>query len=169
MFSWVKNINKARYGIDTLLLALMITAAAQKATGNIIHEWVSLVFIIPFIIHLVQHWEWITNIPKRFFGRLNIHSRINVVLNLALYLTMLWVLISGLLTSKEALPMLGFEVGRDRFWKEMHHDAANILLVIVGVHMALHWSWVVKMTKKVFKRSPEKQTQSPQAAAGGAR
>lgn len=168
MTSWLKNVNKARYGIDALLLALLIFAAAQKATGNLLHEWVSLIFLIPFIIHLVQHWEWIANIPKRFFGKLNLTSRINVVLNLALYLTMLWVMVSGLMTSKEALPMLGFEIGRDRFWKEMHHDASNILLVIIGIHMALHWSWIVKMTKKVFARDRKASTSSQTAVTGGA-
>ncbi|TCS43726.1 DUF4405 domain-containing protein [Reinekea marinisedimentorum] len=165
MFSWTKNINKARYAIDALLLLLMLCVAAQKATGNLIHEWLGLALLVPFIVHLVQHWEWITNIPKRFFGRLNLQSRLNVVLNMALYLAMLWVLISGLLTSKEALPMLGFEVGRDAFWKAMHHDAANFLLVMIGVHMALHWSWVVKMTKKVFARKPITKAQ---AVSGGA-
>lgn len=167
MFTWVQNANRARYAIDALLLVLMIVAAAQKATGNLIHEWISLLFIIPFAVHLVQHWEWITRIPKRFFGKLNIQSRINVILNIALYLLMLWVIVSGLMTSKEALPLLGFDVGRDGFWKQMHKLGADGLLIILGIHMAMHWSWIVKMTKKIFSRRKTSRPLKP-AAAGDA-
>lgn len=53
----MNNLNKTRYAMDILLVLFFLVAAAQHATGIAIHEWVLFVYLIPFIIHLLLHWE----------------------------------------------------------------------------------------------------------------
>jgi cytochrome b subunit of formate dehydrogenase len=44
-----------------------------------------------------------------------------------------------------------FLLSRD-VWLTMHSRAAIALTVIVIVHIILHWSWIVRMTKSYFRR-----------------
>ena len=38
-------------------------------------------------------------------------------------------------------------------WLTIHSRAAIALTVIVLIHVILHWSWIVRMTKSYFSRS----------------
>ena len=40
--------------------------------------------------------------------------------------------------------------GRDT-WLDLHDWFAVALLVVLVIHLILHWKWIVYMTKKVFK------------------
>jgi hypothetical protein len=35
-------------------------------------------------------------------------------------------------------------------WIEIHDWAGVVLLVIIGLHVVLHWRWIVQVTKRVF-------------------
>ena len=35
-------------------------------------------------------------------------------------------------------------------WIDIHDWAGVALLVIIGLHMVLHWRWIVQVTKRVF-------------------
>jgi cytochrome b subunit of formate dehydrogenase len=37
-------------------------------------------------------------------------------------------------------------------WLTMHNRSALLLAAIVILHIILHWSWIVRMTKSYFKR-----------------
>ncbi|MEW5898354.1 MAG: DUF4405 domain-containing protein [Bacillota bacterium] len=37
-------------------------------------------------------------------------------------------------------------------WTDIHQRLAVIFLVLVVVHVCLHWNWLLTMTKKIFGR-----------------
>lgn len=150
LLNWMNNLNKTRYAMDILLLIFFLVAAAPHATGIVIHEWVSFVYLIPFIIHLLLHWKWIMNIPKQLFGKLQLGTRINIIWDSLLYLMMIFVTFTGILVSEAALPLLGFTIEPDNFWHLMHHNSSNLLFPMLGIHLALHWTWIVKISKHIF-------------------
>jgi len=39
-------------------------------------------------------------------------------------------------------------------WVELHDWVAVALVVVVTIHLALHWKWIVYMTKSFFKKEP---------------
>ncbi|WP_422382034.1 hypothetical protein [Marinicellulosiphila megalodicopiae] len=85
------------------------------------HEWVSFIYLIPFVIHILLHWDWIKAIPKRFFQQLSIENRFNVFWDFLLYALMIFVTISGILISQAALPLFGLNIKPDSFWFLMLH------------------------------------------------
>jgi len=43
---------------------------------------------------------------------------------------------------------LGIQKGA---WTVMHNLASIILVILVIIHFILHWEWIVRMTKEIFK------------------
>ncbi|MCF2949457.1 DUF4405 domain-containing protein [Paraglaciecola aquimarina] len=60
---------------------------------------------------------------------------------------MLVVFVSGFLVSVALFPTLGIELHIQDFWSKIHHDSATLIMPMIGIHLALHWSWIVKLTK----------------------
>ena len=128
--------------LDLLLGTLFVLAMLVHLTGVTAHEWVSLVFLIPMLVHLLFHWDWVVRLPGRAVQRQAGRWRINAVLDLVLYALMCFATVSGLLASRVALPAVGIVIIEDPFWSAVHHQYSNLLFPLVGVHLALHWPWL---------------------------
>jgi len=35
-------------------------------------------------------------------------------------------------------------------WRRLHDMSANFALLIMGLHLAMHWNWIVTTFKRVF-------------------
>ncbi|WP_289107868.1 DUF4405 domain-containing protein [uncultured Pseudoalteromonas sp.] len=152
MSDWKQNLQKFRYVMDTLLLISFMLVSAPQATGIPLHEWFSLFFIIPFVIHLLLHWDWVTRSFGRLFANISARERFNIVWDYLLYLMMLLVFVSGFLVSVALLPALNISLNIQDFWSKIHHDSATFIMPMLGVHLALNFSWIVKLTKRMFAK-----------------
>ncbi|QIZ77934.1 DUF4405 domain-containing protein [Ferrimonas lipolytica] len=149
MSDWKQSLQKTRYVMDVLLLVSFIIISAPKATGIPLHEWLSLLFVIPFLIHLLLHWSWFKKSFSRLIANISLKERINIVWNYVIYLTMLLAFVSGFLISEALLPALNIEINILDFWSKLHHSSSVLLMPMTGIHLALNWSWVVKLTKRM--------------------
>lgn len=149
MSNWKQSLQKTRYVMDALLLISFMIVSAPQATGIPLHEWISLAFIVPFIIHLLLHWDWIKQSFRRLFKKQPAKERFNLIWNYLLYLMMLLGFVSGLLVSVALLPALNIDIKIQDFWSKVHHDSCTLLMPMLGIHLALHWGWVVKLTKRM--------------------
>ena len=152
MSGWKQNLQKFRYVMDTLLLISFMLVSAPQATGVPLHEWFSLFFIIPFVIHLLLHWDWVTRSFGRLFANIAARERFNIVWDYLLYIMMLLVFVSGFLVSVALLPALNISLNIQDFWSKIHHDSATFIMPMLGVHLALNFSWIVKLTKRMFAK-----------------
>ena len=82
------------------------------------------------------------------FSKLARQARINYVLNLALLVAFTLIIFSGLMISEEVLPLLGLQGVHGGVWKSLHTLAADAVVWLVGLHIALHWKWIVTNVKK---------------------
>lgn len=41
-------------------------------------------------------------------------------------------------------------------WENIHDWAGIILLIFIVLHLILHWSWIVSMTKALFRENNQK-------------
>ena len=104
---------------------------------------------MPFAVHLSLHWDWIKQSAKRFSKKITAKERFSLVWNYLLYLMMLLATVSGFLVSVALLPTLNIELHIQDFWSKIHHDSATLIMPMIGVHLALHWSWIVNLTKRM--------------------
>ena len=152
MSDWKQNLQKFRYVMDTLLLISFMLVSAPQATGVPLHEWFSLFFIIPFVIHLLLHWDWVLRSYKRLFSKITGRERFNIVWDYLLYVMMLLVFVSGFLVSVALLPALNIGLSIQDFWSKIHHDSATLIMPMLGIHLALNFGWIVKLTQRMFAK-----------------
>ncbi len=134
--------------MDFAILLIFLLAMEPSATGIVIHEWLGLVFTIIIVVHLLLHWAWIIAISKRFFKKLAGQARLNFVLNIFLFIFITILIFTGIMDSKVILPFLGVRFESIFNWRFLHNFSANIILLILGLHIALHWKWIVLMTRR---------------------
>lgn len=165
MSDWKQSLQKTRYVMDTLLLVSFMLVSAPQATGVPLHEWLSLFFIIPFAIHLLLHWDWIKNSARRLVSKISARERFNIIWDYLIYLMMLLAFVSGFLVSVALLPAINIDIHIQDFWSKIHHDSATLLMPMLGIHLALNWQWIVKLSKRMWAKKaveerPVKERQS---------
>lgn len=142
-------MNKTNLILDTGIFAAFLVAMEPRFSGIAIHEWLSLALFGTIVVHLLLHWKWIASVGTRFFQKLWHTSRLKFVVDLLLFIAFIGVMLSGMLISRSALPTLGIEPGEvSRQWRTLHLLTADLSVLLVGLHFALSWNWVVDMVKR---------------------
>jgi hypothetical protein len=161
---------KTNLYVDIGLLVGFLVAYEPALTGIAVHEWLSLAFASALVLHLLLHWDWVVQVTLKFFRKLFHASRLNYVLNLALLIDFVLILLSGLLISRAVLPALGVQIAVDPAWRRLHSSAADFSLVLLGLHIALHWKWILSATQRYLfaprKGPTQPQTLQPALASG---
>ena len=134
--------------VDGMIFTGFLLATAPHVTGQTIHEWLGIAFGAGIITHLLLHWKWIVNVVRRFFGKLPGQVRINSILNSLLFIAMTLIIFSGIMISKVVLSTFGLSGSHDAIWRWLHTSATNVALIIVALHVALHWKWIAGTTKR---------------------
>jgi hypothetical protein len=142
------NQTKIKLWVDVLIFIVFLIAMDPHTSGLAIHEWLTLSMIAALIIHLLLSWDWITEITHRLFGKMGAQNRINYILNWLLFIDGTLIRVSGIMISEVALPVLGIKLPQGFAWRRLHDMSANIGLVLLGLHTALHWSWIVTTFNK---------------------
>jgi hypothetical protein len=97
---------------------------------------------------LLLHWKWSVNVVRRFLSKLPGQVRINSLLNSLLFVTVTLIIFSGIMMSKVVLSTFGRSGSQDLIWRWLHSTATNAAVILVGLHIALHWKWVVSTIKR---------------------
>lgn len=145
------RINRLR-----LVLGIVLTAAflllmdPRSFYGLVFHEWAGLIIGLFFILHLALDWKFIKAVTLRFFGKLPVKTRVNYVLDVILLVATIMIIWSGLPIARVIdFSWLGFERGNMRFWRMMHTSMSMVGLLVIGVHLGLHWNWVLARFRRV--------------------
>lgn len=134
--------------VDITILIGFLVIFEPALTGIAIHEWLSLAFTATIVLHLLLHWAWTVAVTRKFFNRLWHSSRLNYVLDLSLLVAFVTVMLSGILISRSVLPALGLAQAANPAWRFLHSSSADAMLIIVGLHIALHWKWIISTCQR---------------------
>ncbi len=143
---------KINFLIDFVIFIVFLVAMDPRSTGIAIHEWLSIAFGAAIIIHLLLHWQWLVATTKRIFSKIAAQARLNYVLNMLFFIDMTLIIFTGIMISESALPSLGIRFQPNFFWRWLHSFSADLAVYILGLHVALHWKWVVNAFKRYVLR-----------------
>lgn len=129
-----------RFVIDLALLGLILLMLSPRATGLPVHEWLGLALGIPVLMHLLLSWTWISRATLVVPFRSGWRHRINYILNSLLFALIVTEIVSGVAISVVALPSLGIPTIEDRAWRALHNRLLNVLVLLVGIHLAMNWT-----------------------------
>ena len=134
---------KSKLWVDILIFIAFLVTMDPRSSGLAIHEWLSLSMLAAMTVHLLLNWDWIIQITSRFFGKLGGLNRVNYILNWLLFVDGTLIMISGIMISESALPLMGIQLPQGFGWRRLHDMSANLFLLMLGIHTALHWNWIV--------------------------
>lgn len=158
------SLNKLNLYLDLVLVVGFLITMEEKLTGQTLHEWLGIALGASLVVHLLLHWNWIVVVTQRFFRKIPRPTRLNYTLNTAFFAAFTLIIFSGLMISESVTGILGLTGSQDPFWKMLHFTASNTVLVLVGLHIALHWQWVVNAFKRyVFSRMQDYFVRQPVA------
>lgn len=149
-----KNIIK--YLLDIFLLLGFVLLYDKNALGMNLHEIIGLVIGGVVIIHLALNFNWIIGISKKLFSKkITARVRFIYILNLLLFLCVALIILAGVFISKTIFTNIS---SKNQIWKVIHIGISNLALALIGIHIGLHWTWVINISKKVFKFSLKEKT-----------
>jgi len=162
---------KTKLILDLTMFGTFLAVANPHLTGNTIHEWLGVSLAGAVITHLLLNWKWIVDVTKTFFKKLWHKSRLNFVVNTLFFIAMTGTFFSGLLISKDVMSTLGIQLNISGSWKMLHTLMSDASVMILGVHVALHWKWIVNSIGRyivspigrLFQRRIVRQPMVPQA------
>lgn len=169
------NTPKINLILDLFLALAFVVDLEYHFTGLTLHELIGLALGITLLVHILLHWGWIVSITRKFFNKLFHESRLNYLLNILVFVDLFVITLTGLAISRT----LGLNLGLDRSlmqtFERLHILASNFSLVLIGLHVGLHWKWIVTYTKKYLLRLPFRRqrpavtlTSAVQQTSGGA-
>jgi len=150
-------MNLIKFSLNLFLAIVMLLLMDPRSFyGLPVHEWAGLIIGLFFILHKILNWGWIKKVTLLFFRNTTWRARLNYVLDLFLFSGMILMILSGIAIAKTinfSWLSLG---GSPMFWRVMHTSSSFITLALFGIHLGLHWNWVLQCINfKKYKNDKE--------------
>jgi hypothetical protein len=128
--------------LDAMLFLLLAMLLEPRFEGLALHEWIGLAVIPLIVVHMLFGWGWIATSMVRLFRPGVWRLRVNALLNLLLFVSLVVTCFSGVMTSFVALPALGFPARNFEGWRILHNRSEAYLEVLAALHVAMNWTWI---------------------------
>src|SRR5574344_553446 len=142
--------NTLRIIVD-IVMFLLFTLMFKKAVISLtFHEAGGLAICLVFVFHLIINYKWIINITKRLFSPIiPVRTKLCYAIDFGLLICFFGVLISGIDCSKILFPHFP-ELCKKA--TPIHFFFSSIMLILAGMHLGLHWTWIKGiLLKKISK------------------
>lgn len=146
----MSKTNRTKLLLDLGAFAAFLVVMDPRSSGIAIHEWLAAALGGTIIVHLLLNWNWLVEMTKRVFTKSLNGARTNYILNWLLFMDGILIMISGIMISESLVPALGLSLPQDFAWGSLHDLSANISLLLMGIHITLHWSWIVNTFKRLL-------------------
>ncbi len=137
-------MNRFKFIHNILLTVVMVLLMDPRSFYGLgFHEWAGLIIGLFFILHKVLNWGWIKKVTVCFFRTTPARARLNYVLDVTLLAGLVLMILSGIAIAK-TIDFSWLNLGGSRmFWRTMHTSSSFITLALFGIHLGLHWNWVL--------------------------
>lgn len=136
-----------RLAVDFAMTALMVALMAYQVVSNVAHEVLGTLIGVLFIVHAVLNRHWFARFLS---GR---YTLLRVLQDFAILLVLLdaaVITITGVMISGTVFAFLDITRGVGAA-RTLHLAASYWGMVLMSVHIGLHWSMVMGMTRTVFE------------------
>jgi hypothetical protein len=161
----MKNISFIKITLDILMAVVFVLLFNKMAVAGLaFHEIAGLAIGLAFIIHIGLNWKWVKQVTLNIFSKkITAKTRFGYILNILLLVSFAFIIISGILISKVVFPNIN--LGVSPLFKSLHLTVSYFALLLVSIHIGLHWNWVMNLFKRRFINSCNKKIHSVIAKA----
>lgn len=138
-----------KLALDLVMAITFALLLNTRVLGGLpFHEVAGTLIGFVFALHVCLNWNWVVQTTMRY-RRASLPPKVKLgyQLNALLLLAMGIILVSGLLISRVAFPAL--RVPNARWIQGVHITLAFLILSAVGVHVGLHWNWIVLTVRRI--------------------
>ena len=125
-------------------IVMLLLMDPRSFFGLVFHEWAGLIIGLFFILHKLLNWTWIKKVTLGFFWKCPARARVNYVLDVLLLVGLTLMILSGIAIARTIDLSWMKPGGSPFFWRIMHTSSSLITLALFGIHLGLHWKWVLK-------------------------
>jgi len=143
--------------VDFIAFVGFLLAFKPQITGYTFHEWLGLAVGFTLLLHLLQHWHWVTCI-SRTLRRVKAKLLIRYFMDGLMGLGLITIILTGLVMSS----ILNLELSHYEAWRIVHFFASYITLVLLVAKIALHWRLINNMIAKAFSRPDNQRVMTPE-------
>lgn len=146
---------KQKTCLDMVMTIVFICLLNTNYTGIKLHEILGIFLFWLFLYHKLLNYKWIKSITQNLFKRhLNKNVKIKYIVDIGLLLLVFLNVITGILISTYIFT--GIETRNIATTSNLHHIFAYLLLVLLIVHVGLHWTLVMNSLKVIKHHSKDK-------------
>jgi hypothetical protein len=128
----------------SITIVMLLLMDPRSFYGLEFHEWAGLIIGIFFILHKILNWGWIKKVTLGFLRKCPGRARFNYILDVLLLAGIILMIISGIAIAR-TIDFSWLNLGGSRmFWRVMHLSSSFITLALFGIHLGLHWKWVLQ-------------------------
>jgi hypothetical protein len=133
-----------------MALTFALLMDPRVLNGLPFHEIAGLVLGVAILTHISLNFQWVKNTTLKIFdSKVSKKTRFSFLLNILLLISMSTIIITGIFISRVVFPNLALE--GNHIVRGLHSLSANVTLALVGLHIGVHWQWVMGICKKMFK------------------
>lgn len=130
--------------IDMIMTVLLLFLMARQITGDFAHEWLGAAMFVLWIAHHILNRSWYSHLFKGKYTPVRI---LQTVTNFAVLLSMLGLMVSGIILSREVFAFLPIS-GGIALARSLHVLSAFWGFVLMALHLGLHWNMILGMVRK---------------------
>lgn len=131
------------------MATLLLLSLAYWWLDNVPHEIFGTGLFVLIAWHIAINRSWFTNL---FRGRYNGRRVLTVLLHLVLVANMAVLLVTSIVISRSVLAFL--PLPNSIFLREIHWFSAYWVMIVVGMHLGLHWTRVMMLLRSLLGLSP---------------
>lgn len=139
--------------IDIIMILSLPVLMAYSLVGEAAHEWIGAAMLILFVVHHALNIRWFKSFVKGKYTPVRVFG---TVINLLLFADMLCLAVSGMVLSRYVFSFLPIEGGAS-FARSVHMLGSYWGLVLMSLHIGLHWAMVLGMIRKATVLPPSRR------------
>ncbi len=133
-----------KIAVDMVMTVLLLFLMARQLTRDSAHEWLGAGMLILWIAHHILNRSWYSHLFKGKYTPIRI---LQTVTNFAVLLSMLGLMVSGIILSREVFAFLPVS-GGITLARPLHVLSAFWGFVLMALHLGLHWNMILGMVRK---------------------
>lgn len=133
-----------KIAVDMVMTVLLLFLMARQFTGDSAHEWLGASMLILWIAHHILNRSWYSHLFKGKYTPIRI---LQTVTNFAVLLSMLGLMVSGIILSREVFGFLPVS-GGIALARPLHVLSAFWGFVLMALHLGLHWNMILGIIRK---------------------
>ena len=150
----MNKIKGFKIALDIVMTILFLLLMKVSFVGIALHELIGIGIFFLFAAHKLLNYKWVTGVCKGIAkGKSTSKARFMLVLDAVILLLVTLNVISGVLISQTIFT--GIAASNITWWSTLHHFAAYSSLVLLSVHIGLHWQMLINIFKKLLGLNTE--------------